>query len=331
MFSRFEKVLIALMFAFVFAGVTLVAVSAQDETPPPVATQENTADCATCHEDSQMSWQNGPHGHAKDDPIFVNAWTEQGKPGACLTCHVTGYDEATGTWKEDGVTCAACHTDEGGQHPKTTMKVDSTSGTCGTCHTDARFGLKDWEGSTHYAEGMDCSSCHDPHNASLKITINLKDPDAPKDASRLCISCHEEASMNFPYSKHNAEGITCIDCHLGHLENANTDIHQVADHSFKASVQTCNACHADQMHANGEAAATQETSNISLVEPANEPAPAVEEPAVTPEPSPVSPIGYAALAALVGIGAGMLLAPFLERWYRKAVTKSAEVDHDDEK
>jgi DNA-binding CsgD family transcriptional regulator len=95
MFSRFEKVLIAIMLALLFAGVTLVAVSAQDETPP-VVTQQETGECAKCHEDSQMSWQNGAHGNATIDPIFVTEWTNQGKPGACLNCHVTGYDEAAG-------------------------------------------------------------------------------------------------------------------------------------------------------------------------------------------------------------------------------------------
>lgn len=326
MFSRFGKFLIAVMFAFLFAGAALVVVSAQDGTPPPVRAE--TATCATCHEDSQMSWENGPHGHASDDPIFVIAWTDQGKPGACLNCHVTGYDEATGTWKEDGVTCAACHTDEGGEHPKTTMNVDSTPNTCGTCHTDTRFGLQAWEGSTHYQKGMDCSSCHDPHNASLKITVNLRDPNPTKDASSLCISCHEEASMNFPYSAHNKRGVTCVDCHLEHLENSNTDIHRVADHSFKASIQTCATCHAEQMHAGGEAISTKETVGISDAEPAIAPTPAVEMSSIIPEPAPVSPIGYAALAALIGLAAGMLLAPWLERWYRLVLKKSEEVHHD---
>ncbi len=326
MFSRFEKLLIAIVTSMLFAGVTLVAVSAQDATPPPTQ-EENSSNCADCHENVQMSWQNGPHGHASDDPIFVKAWTDQGKPSACLSCHVTGYDEASGTWKEDGVTCAACHIDEGGQHPKTTMKVDSTSGTCGTCHTDTRFGLQDWEGSTHYQKGMDCSSCHDAHSASLKITVNLKDQTS-KDASRLCISCHEEASMNFPYSTHNKQGVTCIDCHLEHLENANTDIHSVADHSFKASVQTCATCHAEQMHADGEAIATSEIANISVSDPITAPIPALEISSITPEPKPVSPLGFAGLAALIGVGAGMLLAPYLERWYRTASKKPYEVDHD---
>ncbi len=328
MFSRFQKFLIALMFALVFAGTTLFVVSAQDATPPPAPTAEEEEDCADCHEDSQMSWQNGPHGHATDDPIFVNAWTDQGKPGACLNCHVTGYDEATGTWAEDGVTCAACHTDEGGEHPKTTMTVDATPSTCGTCHTDTRFGLQEWEGSTHYEAGMDCSTCHDPHNASLKVTINLKDQTS-KDPSRLCISCHEEASMNFPYSVHNKEGVTCIDCHLEHLEDANTDIHKVADHSFKASIQTCNSCHAEQMHAEGEATVTEDVANsAATIEPVVEATPALEMSSITPEPKPVSPIGFAGIASLIGLGVGMLLAPSLERWYRTIVKKSEEVHHD---
>ena len=325
MFSRFEKILIALMFALLFAGVTLVVASAQDVTPPPV--QQEKGECADCHESRQMSWQNGPHGHAKDDPIFVNEWTNQGKPGACLNCHVTGYDETTGTWKEDGVTCAACHTDEGGNHPRTTMSVDPTSNTCGKCHTDSRFVMASWEGSTHFQQGMDCSSCHDPHNASLKITVNLKDPTS-NDASRLCISCHEEASMNFPYSTHSKQGVTCVDCHLEHLENANTGIHSIADHSFKASIKTCATCHAEQMHAAGESISTKEAVDISAAESATEPTPALEMSSVVPQPAPVSPLGYAGLAALIGLAAGMVLAPWLERWYRLVSKKSEEANHD---
>lgn len=328
MFSRFEKFLIALMVALVFSGAAILAASAQDETPPPPEFEEKT--CADCHEDVQMSWQNGPHSNATSDPIFVKAWEEQGKPGACLTCHVTGYDEASGTWAEDGVTCAACHTDTGNDHPMTTMSVDATPNTCGSCHTDTRFGLKDWEGSTHYEVGMDCSSCHEAHNASLKITINLKNQSVANDASQLCISCHEDASMNFPYSVHSQQGVTCIDCHLEHIENP-SDVHQVADHSFKASIQTCNSCHAEQMHANGEATATEEAAPVAAVVPTPTQAvvaSTVDTPNITPQPAPVSPLGYAGITALVGIAAGMLLAPWLERGYRLVLKKSEEVRHD---
>jgi hypothetical protein len=34
-------------------------------------------------------------------------------------------------------------------------------------------------------------------------------------------------------------------------------------------------------------------------------------------PSPVSPAGYAGLAGLIGLAGGMVLSPWMERWYRK--------------
>lgn len=238
---------------------------------------------------------------------------------------MTGYDENTGQRLEDGVSCAACHADEGGEHPKTTMSVDKAGGTCGTCHTDSRFGLQDWEESTHFASGMDCASCHDPHNASLKVTVNLKDQTFT-DASQLCISCHAEASMNFPYSAHSKQGVNCIDCHLEHVEN-DAEVHKVADHSFKASIGSCSSCHADQMHAEGEA-----TANAIVAPTAtNEPTAAIvdpQSPIVSPQPAPVSPLGYAGITALLGVAAGMLLAPWLERGYRLVLKKSNEVRHD---
>lgn len=324
MFSRFEKILIALMAALFLAGMSILAASAQEDDPPTPVTSDDKA-CGNCHEEFLMTWQNGPHGKAKEDPIFVNAWTDQGQPTACLACHVTGYDEATGTWKEDGVSCTACHVDEGGQHPRTTMSVDLTGGTCGTCHTDARFGQQQWLASTHYAKGMDCTTCHDPHNASLKVTVNVKNQTV-KDASRLCISCHEEASMNFPYSVHSQQGVTCIDCHLEHVESDAT-VHRVADHSFKASIQTCNSCHAEQMHADGEATATDAAA---VPTPTSEPAVSMmgQPPLISPTPTPVSPLGFAGITAMIGIAAGMLLSPWLERGYRLILKKSEEVRHD---
>ena len=329
MFSRLEKITLALMVALLIAGVTILAASAQDVTPPPTD-EEKT--CADCHEDFAMTWENGPHGKATEDPIFVNAWTDQGKPTACLSCHVTGYDETTGTWLEDGVSCIACHVDDGGEHPKTTMSVDVTGGTCGTCHTDARFGTEEWEESNHFASGMDCTTCHNPHNASLKITVNLKDQKV-EDASQLCISCHEEASMNFPYSVHSKQGVTCIGCHLEHVESE-AAVHKVADHSFKASIQTCAECHAEQMHAEGTASATENeiaaAASSAAPTATNEPVAALvdQSPIVSPSPAPVSPLGFAGITALIGIAAGMLMAPWLERGFRLVLKKSSEVHHD---
>ena len=135
--------------------------------------------------------------------------------------------------------------------------------------------------------------------------------------------------MNFPYSTHSKQGVTCIDCHLEHLESRNP-IFTGSDHSFKASVKSCADCHSEQMHADGEAAITEAVaSNIATAEPVSEPTPALEMASITPEPKPVSPVGYAGIASLIGLAAGMLLAPNLERWYRTAVKKSEEAHHDE--
>ena len=326
MFSRFEKLLIALMFALLFAGVTLVAVSAQDEAPPPAQIQ--TSDCVNCHTEFQMTWENGAHGQAGSDPIFLEEWATQGKPGACLVCHTTGYDPATATWEADNVACSACHVDAEGEHPKTPISTDTSPDLCGRCHSDTRFGWQEWQGSTHYQRGMECTTCHDPHSASLKL-VTVSNSTGFDDASQLCINCHQEASMNFPYTPHHEKGVSCVDCHLNHLETADRAAHSMPDHSFNASLDTCNRCHADQMHNTAEAVVTEGTTPPSSYS-GDAATPAVEMASLTPQPTPVSPLGYAGLASLIGLAAGMVLAPWLERSYHHAVRKSKEVKHDDQ-
>ena len=318
MFSRrIERLLIALVFALLAAGVTLLVAQAQENDPPP---QEHTLNCAACHTEFETSWMSGPHGTAGSDPVFQEEWVSQGSPGACLVCHVTGYDPATATWKEDGVTCEACHSPVPMDHPKSPVPIDRSTDLCGQCHSDTRFGWQEWKISTHYQRGMDCTVCHDPHSASLKQVASAQGKDPTySDASELCITCHNEYSMNFPYSNHHQKGVSCVDCHVNHLEYEDRAAHSVPDHSFNASLKSCNTCHADQMHQPGDAVGTETTKPASM--PADN---EVELASVTPEPGPVSPLGFAGLAGLIGLAAGMVLAPWLERFYHRAVK------HDDE-
>ena len=95
-------------------------------------------------------------------------------------------------------------------------------------------------------------------------------------------------------------------------------IHKAPDHSFRPSLDTCNKCHADQMHAPGQAVAA---AAIKVIEaggtPTPEPSPVVSPaPPVSNEPAPVSPVGFAGMASVVGLAVGMVLAPWLERSYR---------------
>lgn len=320
MTSRIERFLIALLFALVAAGVTLVIASAQDGAPPPAEQSKSSTDCTTCHTEYQMTWQNGAHGQAGSDPVFVDEWTKQGKPGACLVCHTTGYDPATATYKADGVTCEACHGEAPADHPKSPMPIENSTDLCGRCHSDTRFGWQDWKVSTHYQRGMDCTTCHDPHSAALKTIAGPRGEESPTDdVSALCINCHKEHSMDFPYTAHNKEGVSCVDCHVNHLENADSEPHSVPDHSFNASLESCNTCHAEQMHTTTEEAVSgtsaplplPQTQGVSLADQAE-------------QPQPVSPLGFSALAGLLGLAAGMVLAPWLERWYMRTVKHNRE-------
>jgi predicted CXXCH cytochrome family protein len=329
MFARFERLTIALIFALLAAGGTLIVANAQDATPPVTGAQANEQPCAVCHTDFQMIWQSGLHGQAGDDPVFIKSWEDQGKPGACLVCHVTGYDPATATWTADGVTCESCHGPANPNHPAEPMEVDRSPDLCGRCHSDTRFGWQDWQGSTHYQRGMSCSVCHDPHSASLKEIPVAENTTALKDASQLCINCHKEVSMEFPYSQHHEQGVSCVQCHVEHLEDQTREPHSMPDHSFQASLQTCNTCHADQMHSATSEASIPTGEGVTPVEvtestPTEE---AVQSTPVTSEPSPVSPIGYAGLAGLVGLAAGMVLAPWLERFYHRVSKHQHEEEH----
>jgi hypothetical protein len=131
--------------------------------------------------------------------------------------------------------------------------------------------------------------------------------------------------MNFPYTTHSQQGVTCVDCHVNHTETAERTAHTVPDHSFNANLASCNTCHAQQRHAptqNGEG------TTVSASATTAQPTQGAQLASVTPEPEPVSPIGFSALAALLGLAGGMVLAPWLERWYQR-VAKHDQEDKND--
>jgi hypothetical protein len=129
--------------------------------------------------------------------------------------------------------------------------------------------------------------------------------------------------MNFPYSTHSQQGVTCVDCHLNPIENADGTVGTVTNHTFNASLKSCNSCHADQMHSPTEALAAEGT-NASI----SEPAPDAQLGSVMPEPEPVSPMGFSALAGVIGLAGGMVLAPWLERWYRRTLKRDDEENNE---
>jgi hypothetical protein len=91
--------------------------------------------------------------------------------------------------------------------------------------------------------------------------------------------------------------------------------HTVPDHSFAPNIETCNECHAGQMHASDGTNVLHPTESDGL-----------QTASLAPEPDPVSPIGFSLMAGLIGLAGGMVLAPWLERWYQRNVRHNTEAD-----
>ena len=324
--SKLERLIIAIMFAMLAAGITLVVAQAQTPQPPQPTNSITGDSCVACHKDIYDTWQSGAHGQSLTDPVFAESWNAQGKPGACLVCHATGYDPATGESEAEGVVCTGCHSPIPPNHPTDNMPIDASPDLCGRCHSDPRFATENWKLSAHYQRSMTCSVCHDPHSAGMKSVAGAINTSA--DASDLCANCHKGVMQNFPTSKHAEANVTCVNCHLG-FNVGTTDVtdfvsaHKAPDHSFMPTLATCNKCHAIQMHAPGESVAA---AAIAIEESGGTPTPlptpvAMPIPLVTNQPVPVSPFGFAGLAALLGLVGGMVLSPWLERLYRNLNNK----------
>lgn len=261
--------------------------------------QGGELNCAACHPAFQEAWEKGAHGQAAIDPGFTQVWEEQGKPGDCLVCHAPNYSGEAGAEHAEGITCVSCHDPAPTNHPMEPMAADRSSRLCGNCHAETYF---EWQVSAHREKGLDCIVCHDPHGNSLKA----------EDSAALCASCHRERASNFAHSEHSQQGLACVDCHLGEQEGGGIQGHARQDHSFFVSLSTCNNCHAYQMH--DPVAVHPENPTPT---PRADPMASVETLSVAAEPIPVSPVGFATLAGLIGLAFGVILAPWLERWHRR--------------
>jgi len=323
--ARFKKFLILPLILLAAAGLTLAAAGASPASLAPTATP--VQDCASCHPDHYAGWKQGSHGdvaasHMKQEEMNCSACHKDGQiaignsqtdssqssqtlmqqfgPPVCLTCHATGYDPATGKAKADGVTCEACHGEMLPDHPNQKMPVDDSNTLCHTCHSDARFNWGSWTSSIHYQSNMKCSTCHDPHTASLKIVAG-----AEANPSALCMTCHKGYEKNAQHSMHAESGVTCVDCHLGPPQGKD-DFHQVPNHSFKPSIDTCNNCHTNQMHSVGDASKPTATATAM---PLITPIPlATQAPAAASKiPAPANVLGFIGMAGVIGLVGGIVI------------------------
>ncbi len=285
----------------------------QAETAPR-STQPSPDNCQQCHAQYQQAWSGGAHSQALTDPVFVKDWADQGKPKECLACHTTGYDQQTGNYAAGGVTCMACHDPVASNHPLAPATMSRSAELCGKCHRDT---LEQWKNSKHGASDLTCVSCHDPHATSLKA----------KDTGSLCADCHGTLVAAYGHSAHAQQGMTCTDCHITLNSTPPGMGNSTHDHSFKVDLNTCTKCHASDMH---NAAAAMLITGTGIMGPTQTPPPQPTSDShlgtVATDPKPVSPVGFALFAGLIGLAGGILLAPWLERGFHRVTRTESRRD-----
>ena len=128
---------------------------------------------------------------------------------------------------------------------------------------------------------------------------------------------------NFPTSKHAEAGVTCVNCHLGfNLDDTRESPLTFETHTKPRTIILCprltlatnvmpircmpqakQCCCGDQDRRDGGTPTPEPTAAATAVFP------------IANEPLPVSPLGFAVMAGLLGLAGGMVLAPWLERSY----------------
>lgn len=295
-----------MILAFIDIPGASAAPQRQDATPVP-----NAQECVGCHEGIRGYWEQSAHGYALVDPAFQEAWTQQGSPQECLACHSTGFDPATGEYKEAGVSCLSCHSPVPANHPDAYMPTDVSSRLCGNCHLET---FQEWEISEHGQQGMTCNQCHNPHTSKLRVGTSQE----------LCNSCHNTEGHYYTFTGHAREGLLCTDCHLrvNDSPDAGTMGHGAREHTFKVDLQSCNDCHLGDMHADADTSMPK-ASIAPQTDVACYPVETTESVAFTPArqdvtpyvsqtPSGPSPLIYI-LPAGFGLVLGTVLAPWIER------------------
>ncbi len=209
----------------------LADIATQDETPP-------YQECIGCHVNIYKEWQNSPHAHAYDDPVFIERWDSLGNPKDCLACHTTSFQAFSGTFTAEGIQCEACHGPSLEEHPPAVMPVRTDAEFCGSCHIPT---LGEWRLTGHARAGITCIDCHNAHSQK-PLFANPDD---------LCLNCHRDDMGPYLEDLHIQKGIGCVDCHALVIPPDPVPVDGLVPtgHAFTLTPQTCVACHTDTLHA----------------------------------------------------------------------------------
>jgi DmsE family decaheme c-type cytochrome len=194
------------------------AAAAAQAPPAPASGYAGADTCALCHEDQVNNIAHSKHGQARD------ARTPAATLG-CESCHGPGQahvdDDAKGNIKRFGA-----------------MTPAAINETCLTCHNRGDHAA--WEGSTHDARNLSCTTCHSAHKPQ-----SLERQLVKATERELCVSCHrlqvvktERAVAHMPVREGK---MSCSSCHNPHGSIANVKALRVGN----TVNESCTSCHAE--------------------------------------------------------------------------------------
>lgn len=188
------------------------------ETDPP-ATYMGKEVCRACHAPRYEELLEDKHGQVADPRT---PFAQKG----CETCHGPGSNHVA---HGGGRGAGGLHVF--GEDARTPPAEQNAI--CLSCHQGGH--RIDWQGSTHEAEGLVCSSCHKVHqpNPALDWTTQAE----------VCYRCHRDIralsyqAYGHPIREHK---VICSDCHNAH---GSTDSALLKRNSLN---EVCYTCHAEK-------------------------------------------------------------------------------------
>ncbi len=185
---------------------------------------------------------------------FQPGGTEYAQNDVCQTCHQEVWEKHFATTPHSALLkgeqhgCQSCHgpaqahVDGGGDVSKiirfSTLTPTQTATICTKCHQSS-MQTQNFNKSEHLANGVSCTSCHNPHSAR-DVNFLLSKPQ-----TELCFSCHaaQKAEFSRPFRHRVDSGLVqCSDCHNPHGTQTG---HQVCAAAGQFAV--CTKCHTDTM------------------------------------------------------------------------------------
>jgi predicted CXXCH cytochrome family protein len=151
---------------------------------------------------------------------------------------------------------------------------------CLVCHVTGY----DSTNNTWDSDGITCLRCHSPVPAN-----HPSEPMPVARSSELCGECHTETNFQWQASVHRQHDLGC---------------------------ETCHDPHGSQLLAQDDSTLCA-TCQVESIEDPLDPMISAETSSVMAAPKPVNPLGFALLAGLVGLAAGVVLAPWIERFQNR--------------